>query len=375
MRHHLRRRTAGIFITLSLLVLTAAPTAAALPATGTTPSRQPESAVAAAQERAARSLARSLSDSAWRTRVQRAAQKSAEVPVAAMARHADGTLRSDLASANRRIAAAKGLDGSVGPLLRLRLGVGSMREALTTGVVPWVAAATADDSSTVTAYDSHGRAHKLDARTPPKHPVYVVDIDGEEAVAAGLRVLRSELGRLGLASPTVAASSPGSQDPGFWATRLTEVRLSDDKETWIKGDAEIYTLVTGFGHDGKAKVDPVDMPYLDNEGTIYSPQQILVNWANYKYNLADAVMMEDDGGTNYRDLAKAIAGVLLTITDQGMYVPLANAVLDAFPDYWLTDGPDYVDSWYSLARHETGTRNGARGNGLMTLEPYFVQQF
>lgn len=64
------------------------------------------------------------------------------------------------------------------------------------------------------------------------------------------------------------------------------------------------------------RVDPVDMPYLDNDGTVYRPQQILVNWSSYKYSLADAVMMEEDGSTNYRDLAKAIAAVLLTVTDQ-----------------------------------------------------------
>ncbi|WP_427168863.1 DUF3103 family protein (plasmid) [Streptomyces sp. C1-1] len=49
------------------------------------------------------------------------------------------------------------------------------------------------------------------------------------------------------------------------------MELSDDEEPWIKGDAEIYTLVTGFGQDGKLRVDPVDMPYLDNERTVYRP--------------------------------------------------------------------------------------------------------
>jgi hypothetical protein len=86
-------------------------------------------------------------------------------------------------------------------------------------------------------------------------------------------------------------------------------------------------------------------------------------------------MMEDDGSTNYRDLAKAIATVLLTIADQGTYIPLVNAVLDAIPDDWWTDDPDYVDSWYTLAQSDNGARYGARGNGWMTVEPYFVQEF
>lgn len=137
----------------------------------------------------------------------------------------------------------------------------------------------------------------------------------------------------------------------------------------------MYTLVTGFGLDGKARVDTVDMPYLNNDGVVYHPNQILVNWSNYKYNLADAVMMEDDGDTNYQALAQALTTALLTITDQGAYIPLVNAILAAIPTSWWTDDPDYVDSWYTLARSDSGRRNGAAGNGWMTVEPYFVEQF
>lgn len=51
---------------------------------------------------------------------------------------------------------------------------------------------------------------------------------------------------------------------------------------------------------------------------------ILVNWSNYKYNLADVVMVEDDDGTNYRAPAQAITTALLTVTDQGAYIPRAG---------------------------------------------------
>jgi hypothetical protein len=117
------------------------------------------------------------------------------------------------------------------------------------------------------------------------------------------------------------------------------------------------------------------MPYLDNDKTTYYPNQILVNWSSYKYNLADVVMMEDDGDTNYAALAKAIADALLTITDQGAYIPLVNAILDAIPSSWYTNDPDYVDSWYTLAQSSSGRLNGARGNGWMSVTPYWVQQF
>lgn len=372
-----RRRGAVISIAVSLLAVTAglsvtAPTAAAAPRPHT-----PSSAVATAEVQAARAVAGSLSDPAWRARVREAALHSEDVPVTSLAAGADGRLQAVLKDADRRIVAAKGLAPDVGSLLRLRLGADSMRTALASGATPWVAAASSDeDVRTITAYDSRGHSHTLDARTAPRHPVYVIDIDGSKALSAGLEVLDKELARQGLASPAARPSASASAaTAGFWTTKITQVRLSDDEEPWVKGDAEIYTLVTGFGQDGKVRVDSVDMPYLDNDGTTYSPNQILVNWSLYKYNLADAVMMEDDGNTNYQDLAKAIAAVLLTVADQGTYIPLVNAVLDAIPDSWWTDDPDYVDSWYTLAQGDTGTRNGARGNGWMTVQPYFVQEF
>jgi hypothetical protein len=63
------------------------------------------------------------------------------------------------------------------------------------------------------------------------------------------------------------------------------------------------------------------------------------------------------------------------VTDQGTYIPLVNAVLSAIPDSWFTDDPDYVESWYTLARNSSGRLNGASGNGWMTVEPYFVEEF
>ncbi|MER5460282.1 DUF3103 family protein [Streptomyces sp. NPDC002668] len=355
-----------------------ADTAAADRATASAPSSRAatSAAVSRIEDRTARAVAVSLADAGWRSQVRDAAVTDGQLDLRALAGRAAAAqagkrLASSLVSADRQIVAAKGLGADTGSLLRLRLGADSMRKGLKAGAAPLVAAASADDqATTITAYDSRGAAHRLDARKAPDRPVYVLDIDESVALAAGMKVMRQEFGKHGLNVPQ--ASTAGA---GFWTTRITGVELSDDEEPWIKGDAEIYSLVTGFGLDGKVRVDPVEMPYLDNDGVVYRPNQILVNWSNYKYNLADAVMMEEDGSTNYRDLAKAIAGILLTIADQGTYIPLVNAVLDAVPDDWWTDDPDYVDSWYTLAKNDTGRRDGARANGWMTLEPYYVQGF
>ncbi|MEE4546536.1 DUF3103 family protein [Streptomyces sp. V4-01] len=339
----------------------------------------------------ARTLAASLADPAWRAQVRAAALPGAQVDLGALAsrtHRAPSGVAAAVAAADRGIAAAKGLDPAVGSLLRLRLGADSMRSALTASAVPLVAVADTGRSGTgrsaagraeVTAYDSAGRVHLLSARQAPRQAVYVIDVDVSKAMASGLAQVDRELAAGGLrpaaARPAAAAeTAPKSTaaSGGYWTTKVNAVWLNDDEETWIEGDAEIFSVVSGFGLDGTVRVDTVDMPYLDTDHHTYYPNQIIVNWSSYKYDEADLVMMEDDGDTNYSALAKALADALLTITDQGAYIPLVDAILAAMPDSWWTNDPDYVDSWYALAESSSGTLNGARGNGWMTVSPYWV---
>lgn len=349
------------------------------------------SRVGAIEAATARTVAASLADPAWRAQVRAAALHGAQVDLGALAAraHAPSGVPAAVAAADRDIAAAKGLEPSVGSLLRLRLGADSMRSALTASTVPLVAVADATRSpakaadggagASVTAYDSAGRVHRLSARQAPRQAVYVIDIDVSKAMASGLAQVDSKLAAGGLRSaaarPAAAAeTAPKARaaDGGYWTTKLNSVWLNDDEETWIEGDAEIFSVVSGFGLDGTVRVDTVDMPYLDTDHHTYYPNQLIVNWSSYKYNEADLVMMEDDGDTNYSALAKALADALLTITDQGTYIPLVDAILAAMPDSWWTNDPDYVDSWYALAENSSGTLYGARGNGWMTISPYWV---
>ncbi|MFK0286520.1 DUF3103 family protein [Streptomyces sp. NPDC090499] len=340
------------------------------------------SPVLSTEQDIARTLSATLRDPRWREQIRAAALGGEDVDLQALASStADPEGRNLLASvaaADRRIAALKGLPASTGSLLRVRLGAPSMRSHLNAGATPWIAVAAADDDArTITAYDSQGHAHAVSTAHVPGRPLYILDIDVTKAHRAGLKVLQQAFADKGLTSlPSKAANSTrAASTAGWWATKVTAVEVNDDQEPWFKGAAEMFSLVTGFGQDGTARVDSVDMPYLDYDGTVYYPNQILVNWSNYKYNLADVVMMEDDDGTNYRALAQAITTALLTVTDQGTYIPLVNAVLSAIPDSWFTDDPDYVESWYTLAQNSTGRLNGASGNGWMTVEPYFVEEF
>lgn len=334
------------------------------------------------EQQIARALAASLRDRGWRDEVRAAALGTEDVDLQALAggtaEPEGGKLLASLSAADRRIAGLKGLPASTGSLLRLRLAAPSMRSRLDAAATPWIAVAAADDDArNITAYDSRGQAHSVGTAHVPDRPLYLLDIDVTKAHRAGLKVLQKAFADKGLTSlPSKAANSARAASPaGWWATKITAVEVNDDQEPWFKGAAEMFSLVTGFGQDGTARVDSVDMPYLDYDGTVYYPNQILVNWSNYKYNLADVVMMEDDDGTNYRALAQAITTALLTVTDQGTYIPLVNAVLSAIPDSWFTDDPDYVESWYTLAQNSSGRLNGASGNGWMTVEPYFVEEF
>lgn len=388
-RKQLRTALCGLALT-GIVVTTAQGPAAAAPRAGVAAKA---SSVSAATDAAARSLARSLADSAWRAELRRAVAGGKETGLKALADKsrtgAATSLAVDVAAADRSVLAAKGLDRDTGGLLTVALtgATGSRRAPLV------AVAASDDDATTVTAYDASGRSHTLDASRTPDMPVYVVGIDGEGAVEAGLKVLERELAAAGVTTTSAPTTAPGtsastsapapapasasasasaSANTGYWTSRITSVRLNDDKEPWIKGDAEIFSIVSGFGLDGKVRVDTVTHPYLNDEGTTYYPNQILVNWSQYKYNLADVVMMEDDGDTNYSALAKAIATALLTIADLGAYVPLVDPVIDALPSSFWTDDPDFVDAWYTLARETTGTRDGAAGNGRFTLDRYWV---
>ncbi len=339
-----------------------APAAAAAPHPGT---------VSAVTDRLAARLARDLADRSLRSRVDAAAARG---PADLLALAPGTRLDRQARSANRAVLRLKGLPASSGSLLRLRLANPQAAASLRRGAVPVVAAEPSDDTpASITAYDPQGGTVALDPAKAPQRPVLVVEVDVAKALPLGLELMRRTLAGhgVGAAAPRTARALDAG---GYWATEVDAVRLNDDEEPWIKGAAEIYSIVGGFGLDGKPTVDIVQMPYLDYDGVTYYPNQLLVHFSAYKYNLADVVMMEDDGDTNYESLAQAIADALLTITDNGTYVPLVDAILAAIPSSWWTDDPDYVDSWYTLSTTSSGRLYGAAGNGWMDVSPYWVSE-
>ncbi|HEX5598953.1 MAG TPA: DUF3103 family protein [Micromonosporaceae bacterium] len=370
-----RRTALSLSAAAAILIASVATPAHARPDQSSTGavSAAPAGSVAAVTDSLARQLAGLLDNAAIAERVIPAVTAG---PVDLAQLDLTAGFTRTVQTANRSVLAAKGLPATADSLLQLRLAHPDMRAALERGELPLVAAPpTDDDSTSVTAYDRNRTPVLLDAVRLPQRPVLVVEVDVAKAMPLGLQVVRDALAASGVRGARPADSGMVTAAGGYWATKITAVRLADDKEPWVKGAAEIFSIVGGFGHDGKVAINIVDMPYLDHDNTTYYPNQILVHYSAYKYNLADVVMMEDDGDTNYQQLAQALVSALLFIVDGGAYAPLVSAILGALPTSWWTDDPDYVDSWYTLSTSSSGRRYGAANNGWMDVVPYWVQAF
>ncbi|MCE7009433.1 DUF3103 domain-containing protein [Kibdelosporangium philippinense] len=277
----------------------------------------------------------------------------------------NGRLTRPLATANADLLAAKGLPAGAARLAKIRLAHDSMVKQLRAGAAPVIAAAPNDDEATkFTGYLPGGKPLTLSTATIPVQPVVFVEVDVTTAVQLGTEVIQRYTG----------APVAGRAAAGYWATQITSIRFGDVQEPWFKGDAEIFAITGGFDLNGDVRADTLTLPYLDDEDKTYYPNQLVLHWNRYKYSAADIVFMEDDGDTNYLNLAKALVAALAYILDGGAYVPLVNAILDALPTSWWTDDPDFVDACYTITRDTNATMNCAGGNGTLGVRPFWVNE-
>jgi hypothetical protein len=139
-------------------------------------------------------------------------------------------------------------------------------------------------------------------------------------------------------------------------------------------------LVSGLDFDSNhVQIEAVDMPYLDHDGTNYSPNQTLIFWEPYRFAAANVQIYEHDDDTNYHDLVLALVSAVeavldLTAPEYALIARIANAIIAAMPDNWFANDDDYVDSFYTLEKGRTYTNlTGAAGNARITLTPYILQ--
>ncbi|WP_108649595.1 DUF3103 family protein [Dongshaea marina] len=279
------------------------------------------------------------------------------------------------AQANQQAIGKMGLTGEVDSLMQLRLATPDQQSALSSGVAPLVAYIPDGDESqwsSIEAFDRQGNSVLLDVNKAPDRPVLVVETDAHKAAQAGIRMMNRALKKEGLSSDSL----PPATEP-LKTSILSKIRLENDEEPWILGDAEIYAIVAGInpGRD-EPVVDIIDMPYLDHDKTVYTPNQILIYWDRYRWAAADLVLMEQDSNTNYKELTKLLVEVLkesLKIAGYPQSAPfldLGNRIIDAIPDDWMTNSDDYVDSFYTLEQNRHyQDYSGARNNAVISLEP------
>jgi hypothetical protein len=293
------------------------------------------------------------------------------------------------------IKSTKGLDFVSESLIELRLADESMLTAWQAGKAPLFAFAPEGNDSQwdyIEAFDTNGNIELLDVYNMPERPVFVVGIDGKRALAEGLKVMRSvfsgqnEMNKssLGTGLFDVAANvSTTAEDGSISTTVIKTIHLKDDEEPWISGDAEVYGIVTGVNPSrDEPTLDIVEMPYLNNDGTTYSPNQVIIHWERYRWAAADMILMEHDDGTNYKVLASALLEAATAImrlipdsTVQGLAVipQITNGIISAMPDDWFTNDDDYVDVYYTLLEGRTyNNHSGAGGNATATFEPLVI---
>ncbi|HGH6027086.1 TPA: DUF3103 domain-containing protein [Vibrio mimicus] len=304
-----------------------------------------------------------------------------------------------LRSADKSVRSLKGIEQYTDQLLQLRLADASMLQEWKEGESPLFAFEPSGNDDTwqyIEAFDVYGKIHQLDVYQLPDVPVFVVDNDSAIELKAGLQAMRAEMQRLGQdsqlsteesssveASTRTLSRSADADTPPLSTTVLKKIRLQDDKEPWISGRAEIYALVTGVDPSrDKPTIDLIDMPYLDYDQQDYFPNQVVIHWSRYRWGAADIVLMEQDDGADYKELAKQLVKVAEEVLKlipnpevQGYAIiaQITGKIIEAIPDGVLVNDDDFVDVFYTLMQDTPYTDHpGASGNAVATFEPLTI---
>jgi protein involved in ribonucleotide reduction len=276
-------------------------------------------------------------------------------------------------------------------LVQFRLADASMLSDWQQGVPPLFAfepEGNDKDWANIEAYDVNGNIQLLDVYQLPDRPVFVVELDKQQTIREGLAVMRKILAQstnsekqLKSAHPQLSVSK--DEDKPISTTLIDQISLQYDQEPWISGAAEVYAIVNGVNPTRKEPVlDIIEMPYLDYAEKEYYPNQIVIHWERYRWAAADIILMEQDDGTNYKDLATLLVSaaetILKSIPDpevQGFAIigTITNGIIKALPDAWFTNDDDFVDAYYTLQEGKTYINHyGSGGNARATFRTLVI---
>ena len=300
-------------------------------------------------------------------------------------------------TADSEIRRWKGVSDYTEELLELRLASPEMLQAWEKGESPLFAFEPSGDDESwqyIEAYDVYGQVHQLDVYEMPDVPVIVVDNNSELELKAGMLAMKNEMRSLGQKTQIQRYIDPSDTKPyslertttetnPISTTALKKIRLADDEEPWISGKAEVYAIVTGVNPSrDEPTLDLVEMPYLDYDNKDYYPNQIIIHWSRYRWGAADMILMEQDDGTDYKQLAKLLVQVaeevLKAIPDPEVQpyaiIPqITSKIIEAIPDGVLTNDDDFVDVYYTLMQDTSYVDHpAAGGNAVSTLEPLTI---
>ncbi|CAM4021779.1 hypothetical protein VA7868_02860 [Vibrio aerogenes CECT 7868] len=228
-------------------------------------------------------------------------------------------------------------------------------------------------------YALDGDKVQLDVNHAPDIPVVVIDDHGYYAMKDKVNHLNKMLKKSGLQKDMPLPSVTTAAATGFESSKITKIKFADTKESWLKGAAEMYALVTGVLSKNDPQIVAVEMPYLDYNETTYYPDQIFINWSIYDYAAVDMLFYEHDNDTNYKQIVQALvtavgaAGSLAGWPPASAIAEITNRVIAAMPDSWYTDQDDFADSCYTMLKGKTyKDKICASQNVKFDMEPFYV---
>lgn len=239
----------------------------------------------------------------------------------------------------------------------------------------------------VEAFDVHGNSHLLDINQMPDRPVFVVEQNQRAKMQAGIKLANELLKQRQfehsdlmhstetkmLAKSMTSSLSTSEPEAFLETTVLNSIQVEDIQEPWILGKAEVYALVTGIDLDtDEAVLRLVDLPYLQEANQTYEPNQVVIQWGQYRWGAVDITLMEHDKNTDYKELASNLLNTasemmkLIPSESMSSYIAvteLTNLIISAMPSHWLVNNDDYIDTFYTVLKdQEIQDRIGARGN-------------
>jgi hypothetical protein len=280
-------------------------------------------------------------------------------------------LAESAAKLDREILQAKGISRYLDTILEIRLafpelGLPENGDFL----IAYVPSGNEKTWTEIEAFDINGTVHRLNAKEVPNQQVLVVGLNARNDVRAGISMMNDELQAAGLQTQV-------AQSRGLAVAKLNYIRLNDDQEPWILGDAEIYAMVNGISPEAsKANIIALELPYLDNDGENYYPNQVLIVWDNYRYKAANINFYEHDDSTSYKEIVALLVKEIGAVVPEYQYIfEIASKIIQLMPDKWFSNDDDYVDVFYTLEMGKTYTNyQGASRNATITLVPYTISE-